>query len=64
MVFNGVNAALGMAAERPGVKIDVFEATWRDVDRGREVVEARGLGGRVHVWHVSAAELARRVIGG
>lgn len=62
-VFEGVSAAIGIAQECPGVRVDAFERTWREVDRGREVVEARGLESRVHVWHVSAADVARRVIG-
>ena len=63
VVKEGLEAALRLAAERPELTIDVFEPDWRRVDRAREIVEARGLVGRVHVWHRSAAEVARRVMG-
>lgn len=63
LVMEGLAAALRLASERPELSIDVFERSWRDVDRAREIVEARGLRGRVHVWHRAAADVARRVMG-
>lgn len=62
VVKEGLAAALRLASERPELTIDVFEPDWRRVDRAREIVESRGLPGRVHVWHRSAAEVARRVM--
>lgn len=63
VVARGLRAAMAAAAACPGGRIDVFEPTWRGVDRARRIVEAAGLSARVHVWHACAAGLVRRALG-
>ncbi len=62
VVARGLAGAVALASRRPDVRVHVFAPDWKSVDRARAELEARGLVGRVHVWHRAAAGVVRRVI--
>lgn len=51
---------LALARDFPGTRVEVFVASWDDVDATREEASRRGLDGHVRVHHAGAAGVLER----